>query len=377
MSLSKQELFEAIKLARPVFILFICIAHMPGIRGYTSDYDQYNQLSTLFAIYLKDFLARGAVPILTVISGYLALASYKKRSYRHFITEKTKRLFVPFIVWNTLLLIGGWAAYKLIGLNISNAASVASVSSIIHNIFGIYQLPINAPTYFLRDLFMIMLILPVIHFACKTPIRFILSLGFYLFLFWDQPGITLYLPNLVIPVTFRSDMVPFFMVGYFLAVHNQSVPRLSLYSSVSHLILIAIIGVLFSIAMSGLNPSPVQFVQWRALVGTLFVLIAPTILVVLITIQHTLMGRLLAWLSPYSFTLFLSHSISAYMYIMLVRSILGWKVAESSPVYEQILYTLCYLSFVTLGAILTLNIWKQLLNFYQSKLQTNSKSVSA
>lgn len=359
MSLSRTELFEAIKLARPLLILFICIAHMPGIQGYQSSFDQYDDISTLFAVYLKDFMARGAVPILTVVSGYLAVFSFQKRSYLSFIATKTKRLFVPFIVWNLLMLLACWVLYLVWDMNFQNISEQSSLVATVKAVLGIYQLPINAPTYFLRDLFVIMLLLPVLHFFCQSWQRLLLFSVVYLFIYWNAPGVGFYLGSIPVPVMIRMDMILFFCVGYFLALHEVAIPRMSVYGAIVLLLIMGGMGGLFSMVASVVDPSPRTFVQWRAILGALFVCIAPAILLTLLYSQKNLLGRFLGWFSPYSFTLFLSHILSAYVFMIVVRFELGWLVKESSPVYEQILYLLTYLVCVVVGALLISFCWQR------------------
>lgn len=362
MSLLKEELFTGIRLARPLLILFICIAHMPGINGYQSDYDQFNNLGTLFSVYLKDFLARGAVPILTVISGYLAVSSFQKRSYGDFIVDKAKRLLLPFIVWNTIVLGAGFIMYVVMNHDVAGVSEIDSPQSVIAAVVGIYRLPINAPTYFLRDLFVIMLITPFIHMTCQRLDRFMAIFLAYLLIFWQSPGISFPLFGVIIPLTFRMDMVLFFALGYLLAWRKQDCPKVGVYSGVTFAVLLGAFGILFSMAVSGLNPSAPEFVQWRMLLGALFVCVAPALLWGLVKMKHSFIGQVLWRLSPYSFTLFLSHIISAHVFMIIVRSKLGWLVSERSPILEQILYTLLYLAFVSVGAVIILKVWRKTLS---------------
>lgn len=362
MVLSKEELFAGIRLARPLLILFICIAHMPGIEGYQSSFDQYNDLSTLFAVYLKDFLARGAVPILTVVSGYLAVSSFRKQSYGRFVFIKVKRLFIPFIVWNIAVLFACWGFYVVWGMDFQNISNQVSFIETLKAIIGIYRLPINAPTYFLRDLFVLMLLMPLLHFLCQSMFRLSLFSIVYLLVYWNAPGIGFYVGDIPVQVLIRLDMPLFFCVGYYFALHNFKTPKVSIYSGRTLLGLMAVLGILFSMVTSNMNPNPNEFVQMRALLGGLFVSIAPAILLGLLRVKESLPGRFLNWLSPYSFTLFLSHILSAYIFMAVVRFNFGWGVKESSPIYEQILYMFCYLSVVVFGAVVLSFSWKKLLS---------------
>lgn len=368
--LSKEELFEGIRLARPLLILLICIAHMPGINGYGSDFDQFNNIGTLFSVYLKDFLARGAVPILTVISGYLAVSSFRKRSYGDFVKSKAKRLLLPFIVWNLIVLLVGFIMYKGMNHDLAGVSAIDSLKSAIFAVIGIYRLPINAPTYFLRDLFMLMLITPFIHLACQRLDRFIALFIAYSIIFWSAPGISFSVFGVIIPLTFRMDMVLFFGLGYLLGYRQQSWPKVSAYAGITFAILLGVFGVLFSMAVSGINPSAEVFVRWRMLLGALFVCVAPALIWGLVRIKHSFLGKLLWRLSPYSFTLFLSHILSSYVFMYVVRSKIGWLVSERSVILEQMLYTLLYLTMVSVGAIVILKVWRKFLSVWDARHQS-------
>ena len=352
MALSKQELFEVIRLIRPLLILSICVSHTPYIAGYLSAHAQYLDLGSLFPVFIKDFFARGGVPILSVISGYLAVYSFKKYRYADFVRHKFVRLMVPFIVWNVIALLLLSALSRNTGI-----ADPHNVIDYIRAIFGLYRLPINLPTYFLRDLFLIMACLPLIHLLCKKPVLLLVALVPYLFFYWNQPSVGFYLGDLPIPLTFRTDTPLFFILGYFIALHNVNIPRFSGYASFVCVVFITAIGVFTSMLLAALKPPALFYVMGRALMGAAFVLIAPAIFYGLLRVRSQFIGRLLAWLSPYSFTLFLTHILSAKGFGYLIHHKLHWKVNETYSIWQQSLYIVSYLVFVTLAAIVIFKTW--------------------
>lgn len=371
MSLSQQELSQVIRLARPLLILFICVAHTPYINGYLSEHSQYFDLGSLFPVIVKDFFARGGVPILSVISGYLAVHSFKKSAYLSFLGNKFMRLMVPFIVWNLIALI-----LVLISTRFMSGETFSGVWDYIRAIFGFYRLPINPPTYFLRDLFFIMACAPLIHLLCKRPKLLLISVAAYIYVFWNQPGFGFYIGDTPVPLTFRTDSILFFTLGYYLALHQQGIPRFTGYASLVCLVLITIIGVFTSMLLTATNPPGNIYVIGRAAIGMVFVLIAPAVFWGLLALRTTIIGKLLNWLSPYSFTIFLSHILSAQVFIYLARRKLNWLVNESYPIWQQTLFILAYLVFVSLAAILILTIWRWLLGKLKA-LKNRSVASSA
>lgn len=354
MRLSGLEISQVIRLARPLLILFICLAHTPNINGYLSESSQPLDLLSLFPVIVKDFFARGGVPILSVISGYLVVHSFKKYAFTDFLRSKFMRLMVPFIVWNSIALL-----MVLIKAPFVGNEALHGVMDYVSAIFGIQRLPINPPTYFLRDLFLIMACVPLIHWLCQKPKILLPTITAYLYVFWNQPEIGFYIGETPVTLTFRTDSILFFSLGYFLALHNIQIPRFNGYSSIVCLLLITVIGVFTSMLLTATNPHDVIYVIGRSLIGAVFVLIAPAIFSVLLAIRSTLLGKFLGYLSPYSFTLFLTHILSAQVFTLVTRHRFQWLVNESYPVWQQSLYILSYLIFVSITAIVILTVWQR------------------
>ncbi|CUB02771.1 acyltransferase family protein [Marinomonas fungiae] len=362
MFFSKQDLFDSIVLIRPLLILFVCIAHLPGVNGYHSDFDQFDKIDTLFSIYIKDYLARGAVPILTVISGYLAFYSFSRRSYLDFVYGKVKRLLIPFVVWNALVFVILWVVYKALGVSIRSIEDVGSLTDIFYKWFGFnLNLPINAPTYFVRDLFVIMLAVPVFKYICRNKIIFALFMIGYARTIWGPSLLVYQGEEFSSHLLFRRDMVLFFALGYFYAMHGFSIPKVSGYSSTVSIVLLMSLGLLVSVYLSGLNPSGEDYIVIRFLFSSLFVLCAPVFLSVLLKTKNSWIGRILIFISPYSFTLFLSHMLASYVFLFFTSRVLNWRVNETFPIFEIIVYIVFYVFAVVVSAILILNAWRFLM----------------
>lgn len=350
-SLSINEASCAVTLARPILILLVCIAHIPGIAGYESNYDQYYDLSSLLAVFIKDFLARGAVPILTVISGYFAYFSFQKHSYFFFIKLKIGRLLLPFILWNVIALVFFYYLWQITGRIVGGIDQIHSPLNFLKATLGVYQLPINPPTYFVRDLFILMLAMPVFEILCKSPLRLMLSIVAYGYFFWSLPGMTFDLNGVIIPLTYRTDSTVFFMLGVSLASMNIKVPHIRRYSAWVFTILLLILGGFISMTISAFNPTAMEYVQARSMIGVLFILAAPALLSQLIATQDFRYARWVKRFSPYTFVLFLSHALTTQVFVMVTHQIFGWQVNESSSIFVQCAYIASYLLFVCSGAI--------------------------
>ena len=359
MTLSRSELFDAIRLARPLLILFVCLAHIPGIEGYQSDYYRYDQITTLWPIFILDYLTRAAVPILTVFSGYLAYASFKKRRYGQIVADKTKRLLVPFLFWNAVALLVCWLGYKVTGFNMAQIADVNSGYAVLSKLIGLdLQLPVNAPTYFIRDLFVIMLLLPVIHWVCSNAYATVIVLGMYLVLLWFIPGIAYFGEAFSAHILFRQDMIVFFVLGYYIARHGLPIPSASGYTICVCTTLMIVIGVLISMYLAAFKPDMMGFMRVRFFCSLLFVLTAPALLCLLLKLKGYALGRLLSFLSPYSFTLFLSHILTGQVLYFIAHHFAGLQISEASSFWAIGLFALLYCLVISIGAIVLLEIWR-------------------
>lgn len=361
----QQDLSLAFKLARPLLILFVCIIHMPSIEGFYSDYDQYDQPLTLAAVFFKDVVARGAVPILSVIAGYLAYSSYiRRKSFGHFVKIKASRLLLPFVVWSGISLIIGLIVNRLTGHNPGGVTDAFNLFGFFDGMLGLTRVPFNPPIYYLRDLFLLMVAVPLIHHFCRSKWIMLGLLVAYLsyFLVFTQD-----LPGFIVPygdadkffvITYRWDSAIFFALGYVFAYRALSLPETNFLIDLPVAIHLLILSVILTMLLSLYNPIGFPFTPWRAGFGAVFVLALPTIFNTLLRTKDTWFGRFLNFLSPYSFILFLSHIPSSTAYYWIVKGGLGLDITERSPLAQQLIYALCYLAFCTLMAIAIRHIWK-------------------
>ena len=83
----------AIRMIRPLLILFMTFAHF-------SILDHYSRMNSVAAldfdnwlmVFLKAGLAKSGVPLLSLISGYLAVVSLERYGYLQVLLRKARRL---------------------------------------------------------------------------------------------------------------------------------------------------------------------------------------------------------------------------------------------------------------------------------------------
>ena len=359
MHLTKKELFEAINLARPLLIIFICIAHIPEVKGYISTSDQWLEFGSLVPVFILDFLARGAVPILTAISGYLAYHSYQKRAYANLVREKSIRLLWPYIVWNFIAICVYWLVFYNFDHEIANVSQIVdNVNAFSTALLGLnLNMPINVSTYFVRDLFVIILFIPFIDILTRYWSLTAIVLLSVVAVLWQVPSIVLHIGEFRETILFRVDMIFFFILGYILS-RNKILPKNPRTASlVLSITLIVVVGTLVSMCLSYFEPSASVFNRLRLLMGLFFIVMIPAIFKLLLLSQKTKIGSVLSFLSPYSFTLFLSHIVITQLFQYVFWNLLGWKETESAPSLLFISYMISYIGFLVMGAILIRNGW--------------------
>lgn len=188
----------------------------------------YNIIKILFSHTITSI----AVPTFFLISGFLFFSNFQDWSWKGYqkkIGSRIKTLLIPYILWNLIpfLLIVGKC---LIG-DISNGNPTTGTLDFFYNnigrIFYVFHewessstdwlgnhlystAPLNVPLWFVRDLFVISLLTPIIYLAVtKINIWLILALFFaYISKIWTQiPGLDI-------------ESIFYFTVGAFFAINK-------------------------------------------------------------------------------------------------------------------------------------------------------------
>jgi len=190
----------AVDLARVIAILLVPLCHCP-LTG------SIEKTAPMFLI--REFLGYGVPPLFFLLSGYLGASKIDDRTVGigRYVTEKLRRLAVPFLFWNTLLLsliflaktLGVEAFMRSSGAYFNVKSTLPSVASAW---LGIGRAPIVYQFWFLRDLIVVSVLGIVV---CRI-----------------LPGIPLWLWLLfVVPVPMASSM-GYFLLGYTLQPHSRA-----------------------------------------------------------------------------------------------------------------------------------------------------------
>lgn len=275
------ELSRRIAIARYLMIIGIVILHMPPFQPLSayslSPFDTLRGTLT-FGVF------RATVPFLTAISGYLLFSSGLDKNVLALFRKKTKTILVPLLIWNLPLLPILYfiqkSGYSSHGFSIKLYPFDAKLW--LDAATGVFSLPLNYPTHFLRDLFALALVAPVLGlFLRKSPY---LGLAAVVAVYWY---------NLDGAYLLRESMLLAFYIGGMAAVLKWNLRRLD---PVAPFMLIGLLAMATAIAVF-----KIQNREWFALVSPLFVW--PCISL----IANTRFGALLHRHSKASFFTFLAH----------------------------------------------------------------------
>ncbi len=141
---------ERIRLVRVLCILGVVYVHTPpyvhGVPGTLAGVDGLIWL-------IRETIGRTSVPLLSVISGYLAIRLAESRGWLRQMGRKVDTLVVPLLLWNLIALAKDFA--------LSSGRAFPSLGQLPQELLGIAGFPHLTPLYFLRDVFVCYALLPL------------------------------------------------------------------------------------------------------------------------------------------------------------------------------------------------------------------------
>jgi len=160
------EVSHRISISRFPIILGVVYLHAGGIIGYG-----HSGVSSLVSHYISTVTASVCVPMFFIISGYLFFHNHDGTmgTHRAKIISRIHSLFIPMVFWNALTLAGILALQNIPALCVlrndaSNNISLTSILGVLNAILGLTGAPAAPQFWFIRDLFMIVLLSPIFSF---------------------------------------------------------------------------------------------------------------------------------------------------------------------------------------------------------------------
>lgn len=203
-SFSKRELGEywrsvssssdAIKVSRVFCIFFMSYVHLHffGLDLYGSEI--YMAVRAI----IVDVLGRSSVPLLSIISGFLAWGIFQRKRNSDVFKDRARKILVPMILWNSV-------GVFLLFLKSEAPQGV----ELLNGIFALAGPGVYAHLDFLRDIYVMTLITPfLVLFARRTPLLLALF------------SILLCVCNFDIYIVVRNQIFIFYVVGIFFALYR-------------------------------------------------------------------------------------------------------------------------------------------------------------
>ena len=169
--------------------------------------------------FINSFLRSQSVPIYFFISGYvffIGLEKWDMSKWSNKLHNRKNSLLVPYLIWNTILLIAILITHWNNGINYSTSSILSCYWSYDGELSGVAPTgaPINYPLWFLRDLMVMVLITPVLFKLLKNKGELLLIFFSILWLvhFWGY--IDFYVP---------ASALFFFSFGAYMSINGKNV----------------------------------------------------------------------------------------------------------------------------------------------------------
>ncbi|OCJ15115.1 succinoglycan biosynthesis protein exoh [Rhizobium sp. AC44/96] len=284
-----------INLMRIVLISGIVFVHIPFDAANSAFNGTYG-IFDWFRVFLTEALFRVGVPCLSAISGYLLFRSgLESFSYLKTVRTKSQTVLLPFLLWNSAFFL---AIVVALGFGLGNGYVPdpwhATARDLMTQLFATEDFPVNVPLYFLRDLFVCILLSPLLAWLIRRVPLLTLSVLLVLAL----------VPELSLYIVLKRSILFSFSLGIYIGLYKIDLKALDRYAPVGVALLLASSALLATIIyLTG--PSMPDWVQLfrntLAIVGALGFWLLSALLI------KTQIGQRLSKTGSLSFWIFCAH----------------------------------------------------------------------
>ncbi|MEZ5530159.1 MAG: acyltransferase family protein [Porticoccaceae bacterium] len=319
----QKDISDRIWITRYLMVIGIVVLHLPVYQSLSSV--GVNGAFDYFKAFFAHGVFRATVPVLTVMSGYLLFRSGLDRQYLSLLKSKTNSLLIPLLIWNLplALIVFVLQKYQLGSHSFSVKLYPIEGLSWLNAVTGLHGTPVNYPLNFLRDLFAVSLLAPVLGLLLRRSPYVGLALVMLVYFF-----------NLDGPFVIRNSMLVSFYLGGLAYTQNWDLAALDRYAPVLLALFLA------SCAMIVLLK--IQNREWFRLISPFLVWPSMAML------MGTAPGRFLLENSRSSFFTFLAHGpILLLLWFVFQKWLSGfpymayWFAAPVLTVYGCILFSGC------------------------------------
>jgi succinoglycan biosynthesis protein ExoH len=353
------ETSAAIRMVRPLLVLFITFAHFTlldhhkvMVNASALDFDNW------FMVFLKAALAKTGVPLLSLISGYLAVVSLERYGYFRVLLRKARRLVWP-LFWSNLLfiiLVTYPAQAQDPGVRPDLAIHPFNLMGWFQATFAFYKLPANEPLYFLKDLFTCFLLLPLLLAVARVKYLNVLVIAW---MAWK----CIYLKSAfffeIYPLWFmRFDIVFAFYTGILLYSWKKELVIASVQTNLALIGLFLAAASLASAAYVVLaRPEHLVLFLWADFLVKISSVLGCVAVMSLLAVHRVRLSGVLEWLSPYAYTLFLTH---LFTFTFFQKIYLHYFPAPEFFGFSGVAYLVLLVSTAVAVSIVLKTLWSRL-----------------
>lgn len=338
----KERLSTTISWMRFPLIFLIIMLHCYSVQQLEGEHELYFKVVYPFALWLGET----GVPGFFFISGFLFFLS--KKCYTRKLHSRFQTLFIPYILWNLLLLLLYVFTYALGYPQDINGKNIINYSFIDYlRLFwdrGSYDdgnfVPILCPLWYIRNLIIMSIISPLLYYIVKYIRKLFLII---VAIWWMTTPHNAFIPQTVL----------FFSLGAFFAILKKN-PLEAIYKMKRLMLTLFVLfamGDIFSHVYIG---TPVNLQVHRL---SLIFNIPALLLLGDWCVRH---GYTSKWLPNAAFIVFCEH----YPIVVGIRKFCAAQFSEASDIVHILLYFAC----VVISTVLSLSIY-QVLNKYFPKIK--------
>lgn len=315
---------SVLKVARVLCIAFLVYAHI-GIPTPASGEGMVTGMLNQAILSLHYGLSRVSVPLLGMISGLLAYSSIRKTTHWGLVKRKFVNLYIPMVIWSGVMIVI-YLAYGLITKDFVFLAKhlPSDLQGWINALFSISEWPANTPLYFLRDIFICYIFLPV--FMLVLDVSTVLCVAIALATFLSNGTFWIGGENWLSPYL-RPSTTAFFLLGLSIAKFRQekSIRFGEACSTLRHLVIplgVALLAGIY-IKITNLNAATTSFSRTSEflvrIAGALF------FWSLALNLAQRTLGMQLGKLEKYAYLVFCMHYPLTYVLAQIVGIALHWQ----------------------------------------------------
>lgn len=240
----KQDRINFLRLLLIIGLVFLHYGTYPGSQNspYVGSID-FSATATPVAEFVNRyfiFLFYSAVPLLGAISGYLFFkdVAASPSFFLKRIRSRTMSILLPMISWSAIVLIL-FMAIRLVSPDSAHLSMIDydldkfGLSQLLNALVGITRRPINFQFWFLHDLYLTVLISPILYILLrKLPFVGLAAIG------------TIWLADFDVAIFFRNDVLFFFYLGGLVRLCGWNLeflsPRASVVAMAAYLFLVGL-----------------------------------------------------------------------------------------------------------------------------------------